>query len=525
MKPKTRFPVYALQAALPLLCLAILHCTIHKPVTPSWDAVFELPLIDSTFTVAGLVEDQERVSVRGNEVAVDIDETPDAFRVGEYLTTRMTWNENLLSFGGVGTTGDRQSISDTLILEDTILIESAVFDSGDVNVELDNQTGFFIGLRAEVPSLRNPDGSVVAFDRSGLPPGFSRISIPLENISFRPGINAGRNLIPYDGFIALQSPAGVQGHSVRVRIDLSKVKYKSVTGWLNRTSASVDETVETDLEVSDAFEGVQFASALLSLTLFNPVGVPGSLDVVITGESRDGRTASVPVRAAVAASAATEIGPVDVAPLVNLMPETLRIRGTLYMGDGLTKATITRNDSVSAAIRIHAPLIFSLPVRTNETDPDTIRMEEDDREFVRRNLREAALTFELRNHIPLGAAASFFFSGTRMDGTLYTHPDFVRTVTLTKPQTAPASGTALNPGLVTAASVNRVSVDLDSTEIRVFDSPEVYWGMRLEFPGTEGMVQVRADDWIRVQCRIRALVTVDLEEEEEEEGNGEGGGS
>ncbi|MDM7925124.1 MAG: hypothetical protein QUS35_03810 [bacterium] len=525
MKPNTRFPVSALQAALPLLCLAILHCTIRKPVTPSWDAFFELPLIDSTFTVASLVEDADRVSVRGNEVAVDINETPDAFRVGEYLTTGMTWNENLLSFGGVGTTGARQSISDTLILEDTILIESAVFDSGDVNVELDNQTGFFIGLRAEVPSLRNPDGSMVVFDRSGLPPGFSRLTIPLENISFRPGIGGSRNLIPYDGFIELQSPAGVQGHSVRVRIDLSKVKYKSVTGWLNRTSASVDETVETDLEVSDAFEGVQFASALLNLTLFNPVGFPGSLDVVITGESRDGRTASVPVRAAVAASAATEIGPMDVAPLVNLMPETLRIRGTLYMGDGLTKATITRNDSVSAAIRIHAPLVFSLPAKTNDTDPDTIEMEKDGREFVRGNLGEAFLILDLLNHIPIGASASFYFSGTRGGDDLYVHPDIVKTAALTKPQTAPASGTALNPGLVTSPALSTIAIGLDSTEVKVFDHPEVYWGMRLEFPGTGGMVQVRADDWIRVQCRIRALVTVDFEEEEEEGENGEGGGS
>ncbi len=523
MKPKMRLPVSVLLAAVPLLCLAILRCTIHKPVTPSWDAVFELPLIDSTFTVADLVEDADHMSVRGDEVAVDIDETPDAFRVGEYLTTGMTWNENLLSFGGVGTTGARQSISDTLILEDTILIESAVFDSGDVNVELDNQTGFFIGLHAEVPSLRNPDGSMVVFDRSALPPGFSRVSIPLENISFRPGIGAGRNFIPYDGFIILQSPAGSAGHSVRVRIDLSKVKYKSVTGWLNRTSASVDETVETDFEGSDAFEGIQFGSALLSLTLRNPVGFPGSLDVVITGESRDGRTASVPVRAAVAASAATQIGPVDVAPLVNLMPETLRIRGTLYMGDGLTKATITRDDSVSAAIRIHAPLVFSLPAKTNDTDPDTIVMEKDDREFVRRNLGEASLVLDLLNHIPIGASVSLYFSGTRGGDELYAHPDFLKTVALAKPQTAPVSGTALNPGLVTSPALSTISIGLDSAEVEVFDHPEVFWGMRLEFPGTGGMVKVRADDWIRVQCRIRALVTVDLEEEEEE--NGEGGGS
>ncbi|MBN2200632.1 hypothetical protein JW777_01620 [bacterium] len=520
---RTRPLAVAVPAAA-LLCLVLSQCTFKKPVTPSWDARFELPLVDSTFTVADLVEDADRVSVHGNEVAVDIEESPGAFRVGEYLTTGMTWNETLLSFGGVGTTGAQQSISDTLILEDTILIESAVFDSGDVNVELDNQTGFNIRLFAEVPSLRNPEGSAVVFDESDIGPGTSRFSIPLENIIFRPVVGEGRNIIPYDGFIVLQSPAGVPGHSVRVRIDLSKVKYKSVTGWLNRTSASVDETVETGIEVSDAFEGVQFASALLNLTLLNPVGFSGSLDVVITGEGRDGRTASVPVRAAVAASSVTEIGPMDVAPLVNLLPETLRIRGTLYMGDGQTKATITRNDSVDAVVRIHAPLVFSLPAKTNDTDPDTIQMEKDGREFVRRNLGEAFLIFDLLNHIPIGASASFYFSKTRGGDDLYAHPDILKTITLAKPQTAPASGTALNPGLVTSPALSTVSIGLDSTEVNVFDHPEVYWGMRLDFPGTGGMVKVRADDWIRVQCRIEALVRVDFEDDDEDE-DGEGGAS
>jgi hypothetical protein len=216
----------------------------------------------------------------------------------------------------------------------------------------------------------------------------------------------------------------------------------------------------------------------------------------------------------------------DVAPLVNLLPKTLRIRGTLYMGDGATKATITRDDSLDTRIRIHAPLVFSLPAKTNETEPDSIEMGKDDRTFVRRNLREASLIFDIQNHIPLGVAASFFFSGTRMDSTLYTQPDFVKTVTVTKPQTSPASGTALNPGLVTAASLNTVSIGLDSTEIRVFESPGVCWGMRLEFPGIGGMVKVRADDWIHVQCRIEALIRVDFEDgDEDEDENGEGSGS
>jgi hypothetical protein len=520
MTPKRRFPVFPLWAAAPVLGLVLLHCTIKKPVAPSWDATFELPLIDSTYTVAGLVEDVDRVSVNGNDVAIDIDETPGAIRIGEYLTTRMTWNEDLLSFGGVGNTGDQQSISDTLILDDTILIESAVFDSGDVNFELDNQTGFFISLHAEVPSLRNPDGTVVVFDRQNIQPGTSRLSIPLENISFQPDIRGNRNLIPYEGDIELGAPFGGSGHSVRVRIDLSKVKYKSVTGWLNETATSVDETVETGIDASDEFEGIQLGSALMNLTLLNHVGFPGSLDVTITGESEDGHTASVPIRAVIGGSSQTEIGPMDVAPLVNLLPKTLRIRGTLYMGDGETKATITRDDSVETRIRIHAPLVFALPAKTNEAEPDTIEMKDDGRDFAGKNLLGAALTFDIQNHIPLGAKASFYFSRSLGDASLYARPDLEKTVTLTKPQTSPASGTALNPGLVTSASLNTVLIRLDSTEIKIFDSPEVYWGMRLEFPGTGGMVKVRADDWIRVQCRIEAQIRVDFEGED-----GEGGGS
>jgi hypothetical protein len=525
MTHQRRFAVSATGAAAAILMLALAQCTIKKPVTPSWDVHFELPLIDSTFTISKWVEDSHDLSVSGDNVYLDIDQKTEAVRIGDYLTTRMVWNEDDLDFTGTGyVRGARESISDTLTMNNTILIEEAVFDSGSVSLEVDNQSGFTLNLHAEVPSLTYPDNATVTMDSFNVGPGKSSIKIPLTGVRFRPIISGGKNLVPYDGTITLWNQTSVSNRTVKVRVDLSHVKYKRVTGWLNRTEAAIDETVETGLKISDEFNGIELGSALMSLTLFNHVQVPGSLDVTVTGESEDGRTASVPIRAAVGSASTTTVGPMEVAALANILPKTLRIHGLLYMGDGSTKSTVSSEDSIETRIQLKAPLIFSLPARTNETEPDTIEMK-GDRDFVDKNLKEAGLTFHIENHIPFGVEVVFFFDSTRSEGALYdmtpaNQSGFSKTITLKRPVTSPVSGTADHPGLVTSASINDISVALDSTEIKVFDNPEIFWGMQLKFPGTNGMVKVRADDWIRVQCRVEALIRADFEEDDEK-----GGGS
>jgi hypothetical protein len=520
MTHSRRFGVSVCGAAAAFLGLAFLRCTFEKPVTPSWDVYAELPIIDSTFTIADLADDSDGMSISGNNAYIDIDREPDAVRIGDFLTTRMVWKENVLDYSGVGyVRGSRQSIADTLIMDNSILIEEAVLDSGSVVFEIDNQSGFTLDLHAEVPSLQYSNGGAVVLDYGNIGPGKRAFEIPLNDIRFRPQVDAGKNRVPYSGTVQLQDPVGGYHGIVKVRVDLSKVRYKRITGWLNRTEAAIDETVDTGIDISDEFQGIALGSALMNLTLFNHVQAPGSLDVTVTGISGDGRTASVPIQASVGASSETTIGPLEVADLANLLPKSLRIRGTLYLGDGHSKSTVSYDDSISTRIHIKAPLIFSLPAKTNETEPDTIEIK-GSRDFFRKNLKEAGLSFTLQNHVPLGVSASFYFSKSRGDATLFDHPDFSRTVALSRPVTSPAPGSAGTPGVVTAASLDTVSVALDSTEIRVFDNPQVFWGMRLTFPGTEGMVRVRADDWIRVQCRVQARVLADFKDEEEK-----GGGS
>jgi hypothetical protein len=518
MTHSRRFGVSVCGAAAAFLGLAFLRCTIQKPVTPSWDVYAELPIIDSTFTVADLADDSDGMSVSGNNVYIDIDQEPEAVRIGDYLTTRMVWNQDDLDFSGIGfVRGSRQSLADTLVMDNSILIEEAELDSGSVIFEIDNQSGFTLNLHAEVPSLQYFNGDPVVLDYGNIGLGKRTFEMPLKDIRFRPQVDAGKNRVPYSGTIQLQDFVDGYHGIVRVRVDLSRVKYKRVTGWLNRTEADIDETVETGIDVSDEFQGIALGSALMNLTFFNHVQAPGSLDVTVTGISGDGRTASVPIQASVGASSETTVGPLEVVELANLLPKTLRIRGKLYLGDGHSKSSVSYDDSISSRIHIKAPLIFSLPAKTNETEPDTIEIK-GNRDFFRKNLKEAGLSFTLQNHVPLGVSASFYFSKSRGDATLFDHPDFYRTVALSRPVTSPAPGSAGTPGLVTAASLGTVTVALDSTEIRVFDNPQVYWGMRLTFPGTEGMVRVRGDDWIRVQCRVQARVLADFEDEDEKGG-------
>ncbi len=89
---------------------------------------------------------------------------------------------------------------------------------------------------------------------------------------------------------------------------------------------------------------------------------------------------------------------------------------------------------------------------------------------------------------------------------MYLDPELLKTIKLSPAPTAPVSGTVESPGLVTHFMVDTISFSLSQEDLQVFDAPEVYMGARLTFPGTKGVVKIRATDWIKVRSRIEADV-------------------
>jgi hypothetical protein len=512
-----------------LACLAVLaifdRCTFKKPVTPSWDVRFELPLIDSTYTMQELADhspNQMTTDPLNHNVILRIDKGPESFAVGEYLTAAAITNPNQFDFSGLGTVGSNRTVNDTLEMENTILVQNAVFEKGTVEFEFINQTGFTMDFQSTVFSLKR-NGQPIQVRFFGVSPGTSRQSVDLADVTFEPLVsNDHKNLVPYAGSMSIVG-GGSNGISiVAVNVKLKGVVYRSVTGWLNRTEVAIDTTVETGIKVSDELRGIQIGSALLQMTLVNDVRFPADFDLTLTGYAEDGRSETIQIPPqSVGASESVATNSVDVAKIANLLPKTLRLRGRALIGSGFTgsPATIRKDDLVKASIHFEAPLIFTLPPATNTSSVDTIDIKEDAREKIQKNALYAKLVFEIDNAVPLGAAISFFFSKSRSDTLLYKNADLVKNISL-DPSSTRIDPTNPNVRIVSQPSTNSVTLELSKADLKVFESPKVFWQRRLTFPGTVGMVKVRPEDYIRVRARIEATINTDFEKDEKEKGGG-----
>jgi hypothetical protein len=520
-----RFPAFTVW----LVCLAVLttvnRCTFKKPVTPSWDVRFELPLIDTTYTMQKLVdENHEQLTTdpSAHEIILIVDKGPESFTVGKYLTADPVAKPDRFDFTGTGTIGSIQTINDTLLMENTILVQRAEFESGSVEFAFDNQTGFTMRFEATVPSLKR-DNMPVQVVFPSVPPGDSHQSVDLTKVQFEPLVSTGhKNQVPYVGTMSILSGFSTGSSIVNVNVELQGLSYTNVTGWLNRTEVSIDTTVETGIKVSDLFRGIQINSAFLQMTLVNDVRFPAEFDLTLTGTAEDGRSETIQIPPqSVSASSSIVTDRVEFARIVNLLPKTLKLKGKAFIGIGFegSPAAIHKDDLVKASIHFEAPLIFTLPPATNNSKVDTINIKEDAREKIRKNALDAKLVFEIDNAVPLGAAISFCFSKSRSDTLLYKNADLIKTISLDSARTR-IDPTDPGVRIVSHASTNAVSLGLSKAELKIFESPKVFWQRRITFLGTSGMVKVRPEDFVRVRARIEATIRTDFEKDDEEKGGG-----
>ncbi|MDZ7374423.1 MAG: hypothetical protein ONB23_10690 [candidate division KSB1 bacterium] len=78
-----RWPHLPLAAALAVF---LVGCSVEKPVAPKWETKVAVPLIDKTFTIRELVEDEENVFFNGDSVlSFSVEKSLDAYHVGERL--------------------------------------------------------------------------------------------------------------------------------------------------------------------------------------------------------------------------------------------------------------------------------------------------------------------------------------------------------------------------------------------------------------------------------------------------------
>ncbi len=482
-------------------------CTFKSPSTPIWSVQFVVPLIDTTYTMVDLADTKDNLDIRDHEVLFTIDKDIKTFEVGDQLKVGGVSKQITVSSGST----PRDSVA---IPVDIVVVDTAKIKTGTMRVEIENRNNYPVQVHFEIEDLFTSDETTFKIDRNvpANSPSYV-IDSPLAGNILIPPIRGGQNYIRFN--------AGMTGGGgkIRLTLNMSDLVFSSVTGVLNNVTVSIDSE-ETDVDIPEEFEGFQIGSAGLKLVLNTGILFPLHLNLSVDAlESRETLPSPIVIDTLITPTGATAdtIYIRNVADFINSLPTKILVSGSVKIGDVDTHATISDTNTVNGKAIFQAPLTFSLPSKTNESDVESLEQDEDARKTIkdiRKRFVSGGMIATVINHLPIGVD-SVLICFAKDSTSVFTNPDLKIGLSM---KSGTVSGT---PGVVKEPATSENEVAITNEDLKLFEENEViYYGTRFEFPGTQGMVKVMPSDSIRIQAVIKAKVRADFSKDDDEKGGG-----
>lgn len=496
---------FIVSCAVFLSAVLLFQCAFDKPVAPQWDVDFMIPLLRKTLTMQELadendyltIDDQNSNVVLTLEDSIDIDLAPllevpvpgggASYPVGVLSTINM----------GIPTQG-------------ILVTQQAVFESGTLTFTFRNNNAFPVTVDIGITDLFEADGTTpvtltvtVSANTSAAP------AIDLSGLIFKPIVSGGQNRFR----MTIDPDAAGQSGQILIDWSFDNTAIRSITGTFNQVQADFSD-IELEMDIPEFLEDFLVQTAMLRLAIGMGLRLPVALHLEAVGLDKNDQvvaTLSPPVNETIPAWDGIGQRPVaafqrDVAAFINAKPKKIVVNGYIRAGDG-SLATVSNTDPIDGTVTFEAPLIMSLPAIDYEMDVDTLELDKDAREAIGDYLMRLALTGEVQNHLPFGAAVTLLFSTTRGDETIY---DPAYTPDLAIPIVVASAATSGTPGVVTAPQQSLINVDLQEPQLTVFQEPILYFGLKFEFSSSAaGMVKVSPSDSIQVSARLEARIHVE----------------
>ena len=516
-----------LTATLTLLFLA--RCTFKAPSQPVWDVQFLVPLANEHYTMTDLADDSDDLDIQGEDVVFTLDHAFDPLGIGDYLKVSGAESSVSVLIPVVPISHWSDTTEGNIVMSDSIVVDQARMKSGSMRIMVNNPTSYNVRAIIRIPSLSRV--GVVFLDSLDIPTGSDNEAFfVLDGYDFMPG---GSNVIPYTAVVKIIGGTENFGGNVDITVQISDIYFEDVTAKFNKINVEIEEE-QMELSIPEELEGFRLASANLRLALHAGFRVPIFVHLfmeAIAPRLSGYRSAlsfddSVTTMDRLGVLADTLEYPDDeaVADFVNSQPEQIRITGSVKIGKGENSVTLADTNTLRGAALLRAPLTVTLPDHITETDPDTLEIEKDTRDIIRDNLKHATLEARVVNHLPFGVRVTMLFDTTMSDERLYDDrytPDLTISLML---DPAPVQEEPGNPGVkvVERDTTSQVFVDLDESQLKLFQRSEVYQGTRIEILGTnQQMVRVRPSDYIDVQANLTALIRTDFTNDDDDEEGGE----
>ncbi|MCP4633243.1 MAG: hypothetical protein GY855_09985 [candidate division Zixibacteria bacterium] len=398
-----------------------------------------------------------------------------------------------------------KDFSQNIESNDSTIIDSALVETGSLELTLNNKTNLDVNLLITVPSLANSYGQLT-ISRSMTGNQEITITRDLSNYTLSPTGSSIPQNIPVQVNATIPSSGNSmvtvnQNDSILVSSEISALAFTSITGKIKPTSVDIDPT-SVDIDIPDGLDQAALTDANLYLDFYNNSELPADLDLLLTGSNSNTLTIAGRVEGKSAGASSPRLTTISVgsdalSEFLNPPPAGIDITGDAIFSPDYGNGTVAQTDYVYGDLLMTSPLAFSLADTVDiDLDIEEQEISEDAPDFDDR-VHYAVVNAEIVSHLPVGAEISIYIS-TLSDSTMYNDPNAV----VIGPMYLNAAEVDSMTGYAAGETSTSFSDSLDAVDVLIFDNESVYIGKKVQLYTAEAGsdVEIRSSDYITINA-------------------------
>ena len=334
-----------------------------------------------------------------------------AYEVGTYILLDSIIIDIIVSDLGFSTvrgffSQDAMSDSNSISLDDSTIVHSAVLKSGDLSLTIDNSIGVVADVFFQINEFYK---NSVSLDTSfTISPGVSDIEIDLSGYNLILPSDVDTQKVNYISNISLPSDQEMTlslSDSIAITVNMTNMAFQSVTGQINPVTVEIDPVEQSIDALPEELDGFDFEDVEMVLDFTSSIDLPVYLDLLITAyNDTNGDSIVKNVTQNIHANPSVQIP--DASSLINIRPDRIIARGSAQVGDLDSVGTVASDDSLSGVMNVRAPLMFIVDSDA-VISPDPVELvEQGDSLGIPDDIIDAALILKIDNQWEFGASVS-----------------------------------------------------------------------------------------------------------------------
>ena len=301
---------------------------------------------------------------------------------------------------------DAMSDSNSISLDDSTIVHTAVLKSGVLALSIDNSIGVVADVFFQINEFYN---NGVSLDTTfTINAGVTDVQLDLGGYSLILPSDVDTQKVNYVSNISLPSDQEMTlslSDSISIAVSMTNMAFSSVTGQINPVTVTIDPVEQTIDALPEELDGFDFEDVEMNLDFTSSIDLPVYLDLSITAyNDTNGDSITKNVSQNIHANPSVQIP--DASALINIRPDRIVARGSAQVGDLDSVGTVASDDSLSGIMIVRAPLMFIVDANT-EISPDPSELVgEGDSLGIPEDVMDIAVILSIDNQWGFGADLS-----------------------------------------------------------------------------------------------------------------------